>query len=349
MKQREIEIFDDYSVLDSVFAGIDRILLVCGRSFSSLKIAGYVDSLVDRGVIVTKFSDFSPNPDYSSVKKAVKAFKESGSQMIVAVGGGSAIDVAKCVKLYAYMDETKEYIEQTIVPNSIPFVAVPTTAGTGSEATKYAVIYYNGNKESITDDSCIPSVAVLDPSTLKTLPEYQKKATMLDALAHAIESFWSIYSTDESKDYSRRANALMLSAANIAGKAINITRTTAGHAMCYKLTGLYGIAHGHAAGLCVSALLPYMIAHTGDAVDKRGKEYLDNMFLELAHVLRCNSTDELCKKVEGIIERLDFEPIKFREEDFDILKNSVNSTRLKNHPIRLDVDTIEKIYRTILK
>lgn len=109
----------------------------------------------------------------------------------------------------------------------------------------------------------------LTPGALKTLPAYQRKSTMLDALCHAVESFWSVHATAESKAYSRDAlkmirryaedylancdegNAGMLLAANTAGKAINLTQTTAGHAMCYKLTSLYGLAHGHAAALCV--------------------------------------------------------------------------------------------------
>ena len=147
---------------------------------------------------------------------------------------------------------------------------MPTTAGTGSEATRYAVIYFDGEKQSISDYSCIPSAVLMDASVLKTLPIYQKKSTMMDAFCHAIESYWSVNSSEESRQYSRRAiqlimenkdlyigndetgNTQMLKAAHLAGKAINLTQTTAGHAMCYKLTSLYGIAHGHAAALCVS-------------------------------------------------------------------------------------------------
>ena len=153
---------------------------------------------------------------------------------------------------------------------------MPTTAGTGSEATRYAVIYYNDAKQSITSKSIIPSTVLMDPNALKTLPVYQRKATMCDALCHAIESFWSVNSNEESKKYSRAAikgvlknmqgyfenteegNAGMLRAAYDAGKAINITQTTAGHAMCYKITSLFGCAHGHAAILCDRVLFSWM-------------------------------------------------------------------------------------------
>ena len=309
MKQKEFVISGSYADLDTLFASSKRIFLVCDGAYPFLRIKEYFDSLPEKGTDVVLFSDIKPNPDYSSVKKAVGIFKETGCDMIVAAGGGSAMDVAKCVKLYANMDDSTEYIFQPIVPNDIPLVAVPTTAGTGSEATRYAVIYYQGEKQSITHESCIPSVVIFDPSSLKTLPEYQRKATMMDALCHSIESFWSVNSTDESREYSTQAigmildsmdaylnneddgNARMLKAADIAGKAINITQTTAGHAMCYKLTGLYGIAHGHAAGLCVSALMPYMIGHTDDCIDARGKEYLDGVFVDLAAAMRLSRRD----------------------------------------------------------
>ena len=82
---------------------------------------------------------------------------------------------------------------------------MPTTAGTGSEAARYAVVYYDGAKQSVTSESFIPGTILMDPNALKTLPAYQKKSTMCDALCHAIETFWSVNSTEESKVYSRTA------------------------------------------------------------------------------------------------------------------------------------------------
>lgn len=144
--QRIIEINGSYEPLDELFSHNEKLFLVCDGSYHFLKIGSYLDALTN----VVKFSDFKPNPDYESVKKAVALYRSEGCSSIVAVGGGSAIDLAKCVKLYANMTDDKEYIEQEIVPNDIPLMAVPTTAGTGSEATRYAVIYYQGNKQSVT-------------------------------------------------------------------------------------------------------------------------------------------------------------------------------------------------------
>ena len=349
--------------------GIRKICVVCGSSFKKLTVGKYVtDFFAANDIDVVFFSDFQPNPDYESIVKGVEVFKKNGCDSILAVGGGSAMDVAKCIKLYATMPSGSDYINQKIEPNDIPFVAIPTTAGTGSEATRYAVIYYKGVKQSITDYSCIPQVVLFDPSVLDTLPDYQRKTTMLDAFCHAVESFWSVNSTDESKAYSKDAirlilnnmdsylkneydgNKNMLLAANIAGKAINITQTTAGHAMCYKLTSLYGISHGHAAALCVSELWPYMIENTRKCIDSRGKEYLESVFKEIAEAMGEKSPLDAAVKFKNVVESLGLKAPEIKsEDDFDVLKKSVNATRLKNNPVSLDEETIDMLYHKILK
>ena len=361
---------DNYSELDDYYVklGVKTILLVCDGALQFLKLNEYFYSLETRkGIRVVKFSDFEPNPQYDSVVAGIEMYKATRCEMITAVGGGSAIDVAKCIKLYCNMDDNVNYLRQEIKPNDIPLLAIPTTAGTGSEATRYAVIYYNGEKQSVTHESCIPSTVVFDASALKTLPIYQKKATMMDAFCHAIESFWSVNSTDESKAYSAEAirmvlanmdgylandeaaNANMLKAANIAGKAINITQTTAGHAMCYKLTSLYRIAHGHAAALCDKVLFPYMIANTDKCIDSRGEEYLINTFKEIAKAMDCDTPEQAAEKFAAVVDKLELEAPKISSDnDIDVLKTSVNPVRLKNNPVGLDVPAIEKLYREIL-
>ena len=362
--QKEIFINDSYAPLDGLFSAENKkTFLVCDGSYRFLKIGEYFDTLDN----IVRFSDFKPNPDYESVKKAVALYREENCSQIVAIGGGSAIDLAKCVKLYAEMDYSELYLYQKIVPNDIPLTAVPTTAGTGSEATRYAVIYYQGDKQSVTHESCIPSTVIFDPSVLNTLPDYQKKSTMLDALCHAIESFWSVNSTDESKVYSKQAlqlilkhyeaylggdnsvNAEMLQAANLAGRAINITQTTAGHAMCYKLTSLYGIAHGHAAALCVAKLLPYMAEHTDKCIDKRGQAYLEKTFEELAEAMGCIGFQEMIKKYDLLLKSFVLPKLITDEVDINILVNSVNPIRLSNHPINLSISSIKQLYKNILE
>ena len=141
----------------------------------------------------------------------------------------------------------------------------------------------------------------------------------------------------------------MLHAANLGGKAINITQTTAGHAMCYKLTSLYGISHGHAAALCVSRLWPYMTAHTEKCIDPRGEEYLKGIFDNIAEAMGCGSVPEAIECLQGILAKLELKGPQVKDEsEFDILKTSVNPVRLKNHPVQLDEETIDMLYHEIL-
>ena len=370
MGQEIIIASEGYSELDEYFCNnkISKVLLVCGASSGSLRIGRYFENLEERmGVKVIKFSDFTPNPLYESVVTGVKVFCDHACDAIAAVGGGSALDVAKCIKLFSNMDHDENYLRQRIVPNSVKLLAVPTTAGTGSEATRYAVIYYNGEKQSVTDDSGLPSTVLMDASALQTLPEYQRKSTMLDALCHAIESFWSVNSTEESKSFSREAirmilsnkdaylanmedgNTNMLWAANLAGKAINITQTTAGHAMCYKLTSLYGIAHGHAAALCTSKLWPYMVSHVERCIDPRGEVYLRNVFEEIADAMDCKSPEDAIELFDNLLSGLQLVvPTPEKEKDFKTLVDSVNPVRLKNNPVALNEATLNSLYHQIL-
>jgi alcohol dehydrogenase class IV len=141
----------------------------------------------------------------------------------------------------------------------------------------------------------------------------------------------------------------MLAAANFAGKAINITQTTAGHAMCYKLTKLYGISHGHAAGLCVAVLWRFMVKNTNLCIDSRGKEYLDGMFSDLAAEMGCQDSISAADKFEKILCGLNLQTPKINNEnDFEILTKSVNLVRLRNNPVKLDSQTIGGLYRQIL-
>ena len=360
---------NNYEKLDKwiVATGAKAILLVCGPSINGMPIKRYLDTVESRlGVRIVIFSDFTPNPLYDSVVEGVSVFNREKCQAIIAIGGGSAIDVAKCIKLFSNMDPDKNFLKQEIKANDIPFLAAPTTAGTGSEATRFAVIYYNGSKQSVNHESIIPKTVLMDSSLLNTLPLYQRKCTMFDALCHSIESIWSVNSTDESKAYASEAihlildnldgymendnvaNLGMMNAAYKAGKAINISQTTAGHAMCYKLTSLYGLAHGHAAMLCVRALFPWMLENLDKCIDPRGKDYLASVMDNIAEAFGFPEPKLVCAYLDELYKRLNMSTPSANEAEYMLLTSSVNVDRLKNHPIALDRDTIDSLYHKIL-
>lgn len=340
-----------------------RFLLVCGSSFHSLAIAEKIKGFP---IAHTVFSDFSPNPKYEDVCKGVELFNEKECDFVLSVGGGSSMDVAKCIKLFATMDPKLFFLDQVYQENEISLIAVPTTAGTGSESTRYAVIYHEGEKFSVTHESLIPKYAILEPSVLESLPLYQKKCCMLDALCQAIESWWSVNSTQQSISYARQAISLvlehidgymanepagnrgMLLASNWAGRAINITQTTAPHAMSYKMTSLFGIPHGHAVALCLPKVWRFMLDNRDLCIDPRGKEYLVSVFSGLATALEANGPNEAILWFESLLDTLDIQaPIGLDGEKLQVLVESVNLERLQNSPVRLEKETFLSLYTRV--
>ena len=357
MKQHVISTTNVMDELNHIFAQeqISKVLLVCDSAFEYLQTK---DEYLKMNVPYEIFDQFTPNPLYEDVVKGVRMFREGKCEAIVAVGGGSSIDVAKCIKLYSGMDDSQLYLEQEYKDNDVTLIAIPTTSGTGSESTRYAVIYYDGKKQSVTHESIIPKYAILDYRNLITLPMYQKKCTVMDALCQGIESWWSVNATEESRVYSRKAlemimenldaylaneengNRNMMAAANYAGQAINITQTTAAHAMSYKLTSLYHVPHGRAAFMCLPHIWKYM----------NEKHVLPEEFQEIAKVLGQESVDAAIAYLHALDVKLFAEyPVEMNLADLEILTTSVNPVRLKNNPLLLTEEKIRELYREIMR
>lgn len=344
---------------------VERPFFVVGKAFQYLNIEKNIRLKYPQAVF---FRDFLPNPTYESVMDGRELFRQNTSDFIIAIGGGSAIDVAKCIKAYAFIEDNDCCLNQTIKDNSVKILAMPTTAGTGSESTHFAVIYYQGKKMSVSHRSLLPEYIVLNGKSLESLSIYQRKATMLDALCHSIESLWSVNSTEESKKYAtagielfmkyqfsylrneKDGNLKMLSAANYAGKAINITKTTAAHAMSYKMTSLFGISHGHSAVLCLPKVWRYMIHHMNQCVDKRGEQYLNTVFQYISELLDCTNPTEAINYLDHLIRNqleLDIKET-VTDEVISQLVSSVNTERLANNPVLLDEAALSEIYSDIL-
>lgn len=354
--------------------GCEKLFLVVDSSYPFLNIKDAIEALPVKERVM--FSDFTPNPLYEQVCKGIELLKTSNCDTILAVGGGSAIDVAKCIKLAVLAEEGNAAIIPPLVSTRVacdgaklPFIAIPTTAGTGSESTHNAVMYYEGAKQTVTNDGVLPDYAVLEPSVLKTLPLYQKKCTMMDALCQGIESWWSVNSTEESYEYSRKTIELIMAnwrkyifendveaarqimlAANYGGRAINITQTTAAHAFSYKITSLYKLPHGHAVAVCLPEIWEYMIGHMGKCIDNRGQEYLSSIFALISKTMGCESTEQAIAEFRQIMVEMDLnKPMAIkREEEIKMLVTSVNPVRLKNNPIQIGNSEAFRIYDLIV-
>lgn len=354
--------------------GSRKLFMVIDSSYPFLNIKDRIEEITVPKVC---FSDFSPNPLFEDVCKGIDLFLKDNCDAILAVGGGSSIDVAKCIKLAVLAKEGRDSLIPPLVSKcldidgrKIPFIAIPTTAGTGSESTHNAVMYYQGSKQTVTNDGVLPDYALLEPKVLATLPLYQKKCTMLDALCQGIESWWSVNSTDESKGYaktavelitgnwrkyifdndSRAASQIML-AANYAGRAINISATTAAHAMSYKITSMYKLPHGHAVAVCLPEIWEYMTAHPEHCIDPRGKEYLTDIFNQISESLGTAGPKDSIVFVRQMMKEMDMEnPVAVnREQELGLLTESVNPVRLKNNPVELTRDTLCNLYGIIVK
>ena len=366
-------IYNGISHLCKALEGAAKVFVVCDSSYPFLNIKHDIENMGTPHVL---FSDFTPNPLYDQVCKGVDLFQITKCDSILAVGGGSAIDVAKCIKLAVLAKEGNAALIPPLVStrvecdgSKIPFIAIPTTAGTGSESTHNAVMYYEGAKQTVTNDGVLPDYAILEPSVLKTLPLYQKKCTMMDALCQGIESWWSVNSTEESYEYSRKtielimenwrnyifdnddeAAAQIMLGANYGGKAINITQTTAAHAMSYKITSLYGLPHGHAVAVCLPEIWKYMLFHTEKCIDSRGNDYLYSVFLDISKAMGCKSIVEAIEKFRLMMDEMELtNPVsEKRNEELKVLITSVNPVRLKNNPVELDETIIKSIYEIIV-
>lgn len=355
-------------------SSISKLFIVTGaNSYMSLNFKDIIERFDIERVY---FTDFTPNPKFEQICKGIEMFKSEGCDAMLAIGGGSPMDVAKCIKLAVLADEGINAIIPPIVNKNvdidgkkIPFMAIPTTAGTGSESTHNAVMYYEGAKQTVTNDRILPDYAILEPSVLKTLPLYQKKCTMMDALCQGIESWWSVNSTDESKEYSKKAVELIIQnwekyifgndevaaanimlGANYSGRAINIAQTTAAHAMSYKITSLYGLPHGHAVAVCLPEIWEYMVNNMDKCIDLRGNQYLYDIFNDIAISFGSSTSVQAISLFRLMVNQMDLKkPISSnREVELSILINSINITRLKNNPILIDNEVAKYLYDKII-
>ncbi len=353
-EEQRVIVSDDYiETLKTLVCPAENIFIVTAPNF----VEGLQKGL--QGYNLTIFTDFSSNPKYEEVLAGVNLFKEKKYTKIVSMGGGSAIDVAKCIKMFVNLENPLDFLEKKYVYNNLMHIAIPTTAGTGSESTQFAVMYYKGEKQSIDHGSVLPGCVILDASLLVSLPMYQKKATLLDALSQGIESYWAKGANRYSHPHSVKAITLILenyqgylagdlecskkiiAAANQAGKAINISRTTAAHALSYKVTSLYNAAHGHAVALCLVPVWRLL-------ADKAGQdENLAKTLEEIAGLFNVGSIEESIDKYEEIFKSFDLFKVEIKEEDIETLVNSVNVARLNNNPVLLTKEEIEAVYRSI--
>ncbi|MGN0746108.1 MAG: iron-containing alcohol dehydrogenase [Aristaeellaceae bacterium] len=326
--------------------GMRRPLLVAGDRLSSL--------LAERtGLALPRFGGFHPNPDFADCSRGAECYREQGCDGLVSIGGGSAMDTAKGIKAMLLAGSAEGALAYHFSRERIPHIAIPATAGTGAEATQFAVVYLQGMKHSLNHPALLPEGVLLDASLLDTLPAYHKKSCALDALCQGIESYWAVAATTESRVHAQAAIRgmldsvipylagdaaaadAMLHAAWRSGQAIQVSRTTAAHAMSYRLTHHFGIAHGHACALTLPVLWEQMLPEDG----------LRPVLTALAQIMVLRDAAEGPLLLRGLLIALGMEAPPMPEASvLDDLAASVNAERLGNHPQRLTQSQLREIY-----
>jgi alcohol dehydrogenase class IV len=289
--------------------GVRSLFLVTGGgSFErSGARAALAPALAGRRIV--RWAGVRSNPTLEEVEPALDAFRQRPCDAVLAAGGGSVLDVAKVVAALA--DEpgpAADYLagdRRLTGPRRPGLVLVPTTAGSGSEATRFATVYVAGRKRSLDHLALRCDAALVDPLLTWSQPRPVAAAAGLDALCHAVESYWSPRSTVRSRTLACRALRLLWTrlpaacagrtpaarrsgalAAHLAGRAIDETRTTGAHALAYPLTAHFRVPHGHACALNMSWLLPFNCAVTrDDAADPRGAGFVRARLAEVLAVL----------------------------------------------------------------
>lgn len=322
--------------------------------------ADLAPAFAGRGVV--RFSGFEANPKLADVERGVELGRAFRPDLVLAFGGGTAIDLGKLVSVTSAQDAfprdvcTGRAAIQTAGP---PLVAVPTTAGTGAEATHFAVVYVDGEKHSVAHPFLRPSFAVVDPRLTYALPASITADCGLDALCQALESIWAVGATDQSvlwaeeaarlalahlpqavREPTPEARAGMCRAAHLAGRAIDVSKTTAPHALSYPLTSRKGTPHGAAVAATFASLLEFN-AGVGDSdcADPRGADHVRRRIAKIVELLGGADAEDAARRFRRLVASVG-RPASLADagvvDDAELraLVAAVNVERLSNNPRR---------------
>lgn len=259
-------------------SGSKKMMVVSDRGLEKLGVVQKVLDIVEtEGIETVSFLDILPNPTVDMVNAATKVYKESGATSIVALGGGSPMDVAKAVGVLArYGGSITEYEGAHLVPGPIePIIAIPTTAGTGSEVTAFSVITDTSRNYKLTVFSY--ELLLLDPEMIMSVPPMVAASCGIDALIHAWEAYTSLGASPFSDAMAEKAMELiggnirrfvanrkdeeaacaMMSGSMFAGIAFAWARLGDVHAMSHPVSAFFGVQHGVANSILLPVIVEY--------------------------------------------------------------------------------------------
>lgn len=317
------------------------------------------------------FDQVKPEPEISIVEDCTRAYRDGGHDGLIGVGGGSAIDIAKGVAAFAsHEGPLAELFGVDLVKRKgPPLIAIPTTAGTGSEVTNVAIFSDKQAqlKKGIVSDYLLPDVALVSPLMTLTCPRSVTAASGVDALVHAIESYLSVNASPITdaialgaiklivkalpKAYANPSNLQaredMATASLMAGMAFGNAGVGAVHALAYPLGGRFNIAHGVSNAL----LLPYVMEWNKLACVERMRDIADAMGVRVAHLSDKDAADLAVKAMADLCAAVEI-PSGLRS--FNVPEDAIPAMAdeaskierlMRNNPRKLTAADIEKIYR----
>ena len=344
-----------------------KIFVICGEKSFFQSGAKKLLSKLLKGKITNHFFKKFPYPDLNELKVIIEELKNFAPDLIVAVGGGSVLDYAKVANcLAANVDLEKKIKDSSYILNGnfSKLLAIPTTAGSGAEVTSNAVIYIDKIKYSVEGEKLKPDYFFLLPELVLGASNKIKSSAGFDAIAQSLESLISRKSNNESVKFATQSleislkyflehlnkpnmtnTSAMCLAANLSGKAISISKTTAPHAVSYPFTSIYNISHGHAVSLTLNKFLifNYKNINANSADFDLNNRY--KIFFNLSKTKNINSFDEFLTdlKKKANLEN-DFNKLGINlQKDFSKIVSGVNIMRLSNNPIKLDAENLKKI------
>lgn len=354
--------------------GLKKAFVCSDPDLVKFKVTDKVLAVLEKaGIPYTLYSDIKPNPTIENVQSGVAAFKASGADCIIAIGGGSSMDTAKAIGIIIANPEHEDVrsLEGAVDTKnpSVPIIAVPTTAGTAAEVTiNYVITDVEKNRKFVcVDPHDIPVVAVVDSEMMSTMPKGLTAATGMDALTHAIEGYitkgaWELSDMFHLKAIEIISRSLRGAVANtpegregmalgqyIAGMGFSNVGLGIVHSMAHPLGALYDTPHGVANAILLPAVMEYNAPATGekyrDIAKAMGVKGVDEMSLEDARKAAIDAVRQLSKDV-GIPENLKG---IVKEEDIDFLAQSAMDDACRpGNPKDPTKEDIKALYRSLL-
>lgn len=350
--------------------GFKKAFIISDRGLEKAGIlAKITDALTKGDIEYDMYLDVVANPTNIVCDEATEKYKSSNCDVIVSLGGGSPMDTAKGVSILAlYGGKIMDYEAPTVLPGkTIPIIAIPTTAGTGSEVTSAAVFtnVENGWKFAVKSNNLLPVVSLLDPEMIQGLPPFVAASTGVDALVHAIESYTNKKCNPYSEAFSEKAMELigknlrkfvadrtnieaasgMLIGSTFAGLAFSNVALGNVHAMSHPISGHLGVAHGVANAILLPAVLKYNAIGADDKY-KKIYSYLKPCSEKIEYFTNDMLYDEIIHLLEELSIPTHLKDVGVKEEDFELLAiDAMKSGNIAVNPRSSKKEDIIKIYK----